>query len=277
MSKLRKSFITVLAVLLCATLSVSAAFLIPKTEKAVAKTVSSAHNVEELTLIDYKTRSDHFTFYGTNMQKLYKNLTGNGDAKFSDVQALAVSTLTASQISTNAGGEFVVKLGEKDWIPTYLSTAKNGDVILTLWLAESSQTYQWNEWARNNTEYEYPSNLYSTSKIRSYLTGSQYIGMLGADYTTPNTDLSSGVQNATWAEFISNFGSYIATPSVVEWQEHQTARKNLIANSGVFSNGYNFDLPNDSWGEPGDSHPQNSVTGESWYSNDNGTVDMEKL
>ena len=67
-----------------------------------------------------------------------------------------------------------VSLGGQVWNVAYASQTKGGDVIATLWLAASSTTLQWNNWYADRPTWDYPSSMYGTSYIRSYLTGSTY-------------------------------------------------------------------------------------------------------
>ena len=248
MSKLRSKFITVLTLLFCTLLLLSTALFIPKKEKAAeANTISSSLNVPDL----ISGTGANFKFNGDNLATLYKNLTGSADkAVFSEVEKLVANgnTLTAREIREKASGgnltdppkgEFTVNFAGKEWIPTYLSradgsdgSANTGDVILTLWLAESATDTGSNiQWTGHTSMYStIPTNLasrpntyvtgsYSSSYARAYITGYNYSdGQNSCGGTVP--------QNAGttyWKSFVADYGAYFVKPINVAWQSTQAA------------------------------------------------------
>ena len=185
MSKLRKSFITVFAVLLCAVLCISAGLFMPKTENKVAEanTVSSNKNVDDLIA---SSNNGIVYFNYENLKKLYGNINASNSNSYKAIVTMlgTQNTYSAADLVSNAGGdEYVVKFAGQQWIPAYLSRTDgtSGDVILTLFLAQSSsQTGSGVQWSGHSTVYSkvsggihtYPTAMYSSSRARAYLTGS---------------------------------------------------------------------------------------------------------
>ena len=136
-----------------------------------------------------------------------------------------------------------VSLGGQVWNVAYASQTKGGDVIATLWLAASSTTLQWNNWYADRPTWDYPSSMYGTSYIRSYLTGSTYAhsSTAGSISNSSLVTLTKGTQNTTWQTFVTQYGKYITTPSEVAYQETEDA-----ITQGL--NSYNY--PNDAYGIP---------------------------
>ena len=243
MSNIRRKFIAVLAVLFCALLVLSAAFLIPKTEKpakaAAAPTLSN----------DIVDRNTHF-INGNGLKELFTALSGS--ATYSAVESLFTSktAYTATELTNKKGSEYNVLFGGEKWIPAYLSRTNGttGDIILTLWLAQNSIVYNdtWNDWKSSTvSESTLTSNMYSTSKIRAHLIGSEYASAFGQ--TIPKGKIN---QDREWDAFIKNYGYLITTPENVEWQKTQSAREFRIDKSTQA--GFAHDLPNECCGKLAD-------------------------
>ena len=128
-----------------------------------------------------------------------------------------------------------VTIGGKVFSPTYVSKDRSGNVIVTMWLnvydsAEGVQQY--NTYKDCGSAYTYPSNMYSSSYLRSYITGSYY--------ATSGSSAPSRVSTTQWQTFGSNFSSYIVTPNQVEWQKNASSYSVL---------GYgSYPAPNEGWG-----------------------------
>ena len=151
-----------------------------KSEAAVLDTSRADFLTKDLLLAD-RTSSGRVVFDGNALSELYRKLAGAG-ADYANVESLAKRTGTNTSLSyaptgknsgeirgSNAGKDIVVVIGGLEWIITMLTTDKNGDPILTLWLRDTNDRVKWNKWYENNSGYDYPSNMYSTSYIRSYL------------------------------------------------------------------------------------------------------------
>ena len=188
-------------------------------------------------------------FSATGLQSLFTAIGGSGNNTYVKMKtALGSGVKTSTQINRQ------VTLGGQTWNVVYASTTNDTkkDVIATLWLASSSDESRWsNNWYENNTGYKYPSNMYSSSLIRSYLVGSSYAAVANAD------SLTAGSANPTWNTFVTNYGTHIATPSQLDWQKTESA----VAQFGSSQFGYN--CPNDAYGTPSSG---------SWYSS--GSINM---
>ena len=277
MSTLRKKFITVLAVLICALLVLSTALIIPKNQTAEAGT--STNQVADLVVLNSSNSpqldgAGNLQFNYTNLKtlfgKLTKNISGTETKTYTAVEKLFTTVTTANnafnaaQIAGEAVtpdgipsapttttkktyiDEFTVKFGNIEWEPLYLSTDKKGNVILTLWqAANTADVVSWNTWSGDPTTNTLPCTMYSVSQTRSRLMGTNYAN-------TPNQTSPQGsgasVQSDQWRNFISNYKKCIVTPADVEWQEHETVRKYIMARKeNVF---YDYDVPNEAWGVP---------------------------
>ncbi len=181
--------------------------------------------------------------------------------------------------------------GEKD--TTHVTTTNNtygkgtnavgeaGDIVVTLWLADTTvatsgiatdgYTYSYGGWSYlltaltdSNSKY-YPTNLYSSSYVRSRLNGTKYVRYKddnGTDIPAGvGTQIKSGSNKATvqttgdqvgaWATLIEKYGDYISTPAQMSWQYSQGEK------SGHKWSDWGGDAPNS--GLDG--------SGNSWYGN----------
>ena len=258
MSKLRKKIIAVLAVLFCALLVLSAAFIIPKTEKpAKAAATTTLKN-------DIVNETTHLV-NDSGLKELFTALSGS--ATYSAVENLfnSQNEYTAEALTTQNGGtEYYVKFGGKKWIPAYLSKS-GGDIILTLWLADSSEQVKWSQHSTlsdtyDTSKYKYPSSMYSTSYIRAYLNGGTYSSAFNS------SSLSTYNGTNDWVTFIKNYSSYIVAPERVSWQGTQMATSYPYEST----NG-NVCYPNEAYGELPDAKWKDgfykSVLSHSLYSN----------
>lgn len=167
------------------------------------------------TLFDLGTDGN---FSDEGLSKFMGKITGKEKASYNELKAY----LDINQVKTGSEIDAQVSLGGQVWNVTYASETKGGDVIATLWLAESDDLQQWNNWAANASDWTYVSNMYSTSFIRSYITGSAYAhSASGGRITTDDVVLKKGTQATTWKNFVNSYGNYIASPSEVMWQESQ--------------------------------------------------------
>ena len=98
---------------------------------------------------------------------------------------LISAAISAGQSGTATVSEVTVKLGGLYWIPTYLSTTKDGKPILTLWLSgidslnypsnygqpvlDSHENYSpFNEgWGATSNTWTTPANMYGSSYVRA--------------------------------------------------------------------------------------------------------------
>ena len=169
----------------------------------------------------------NITWSVTGLSSMIKYLTGKSNGTYYDLLKSSSVTTTSgidvadmrANIQTLGGGttkNLGVTIGGKVFSPTYVSKDRSGNVIVTMWLnvydsAEGVQQY--NSYTNADETYTYPSNMYSSSYLRSYITGSYY--------ATSGSSASSRVSTTQWQTFGSNFSSYIVTPNQVEWQKNE--------------------------------------------------------
>ena len=222
----------------------------------------------------------------TKLIDAYEEVKTVVDGASSNVNSVVTQkAINSRTLYTNAGNkDIVVKFGGLDWIVTYVSETKTGEVIATLWLANSTQTSQWSDgWY---TKYQADtmakqSNIYGSSYIRSVtlnnatpytrpvgtsktdLTSDSqvylYAGQSGtADFnasTMTNTlqqDESNRFAKFTMEGLKDSLTEFIVKPSEVGWQETLSFRHHNYAVKN-----YQYNLGNESYGVP--SH--NNATG----------------
>ena len=222
----------------------------------------------------------------TKLIDAYEEVKTVVDGASSNVNSVVTQkAINSRTLYTNAGNkDIVVKFGGLDWIVTYVSETKTGEVIATLWLANSTQTSQWSDgWY---TKYQADtmakqSNIYGSSYIRSVtlnnatpytrpvgtsktdLTSDSqvylYAGQPGtADFnasTMTNTlqqDESNRFAKFTMEGLKDSLTEFIVKPSEVGWQETLSFRHHNYAVKN-----YQYNLGNESYGVP--SH--NNATG----------------
>ncbi len=171
---------------------------------------------------------------GSSLASLMGKIMGSSSAKsYNELKAYMDKDSDHARKGSEIGAQ--VSLGGQTWNVAYASQTRGGDVVATLWLASSSATSQWNKWYEDDGTLTYPSNMYSTSLIRSYLTGSAYIK------AKTDTALTAGAQNATWNTFAKQYDKLIATPSEIAYQETES-----VIN---YQSGWTC-CPNDAYGVP---------------------------
>ncbi|MDE5667167.1 MAG: hypothetical protein K2I29_02905, partial [Clostridia bacterium] len=183
------------------------------------------------------------SFTAANLANLMGKIMGSSTAKsYNELKAYMDKDADHARTGTEIGAQ--VTLGGQTWNVVYASETKGGDVIATLWLAESDDKQQWNNWyADISKNWSYPSDMYSSNYIRSYLTGSSYAhSSTNGSISDPSLiKLTKGAQNSTWQTFITQYGKYITIPSEVAWQETEDALTSVV-------DSYNY--PNEAYGTP---------------------------
>ncbi|MDE5756944.1 MAG: hypothetical protein K2I23_07635, partial [Clostridia bacterium] len=193
------------------------------------------------------------------MVKLYQNLLGKDDDGLSTDDFSEIETLNSQNIRdnnkvlyNNVSKEIVLTMGEFQWVVTYVSKDRSGNVILTLWLAKESATVRANPYDDNTTSSTYPANMYSTSEIRAVTlnNGGPYAtGISKIDTATPKD--TNQYAKFTMDSVDGNFTDYIVKPEQVAWQETVSAKANGVmsvnlncdaysTNMQNFTNGYNY-------------------------------------
>ena len=265
MSKFRKKLITVLAVLFCALLALSAAIIIPKNKSADAYSNSSTPD----TTVNELYSSTH-GFSAANLRTLYGKLVNNA-TKFADIQKALPDSTSTKSVSDFAAQEIIVEFGGKQWIAVYLSKAKHNlgsiapdtskagyadseDIVLTLWLASTTQEAKWQDVADLTDDIcynlngvskggKYPANMYGTSYMRTYVLnngGNYYVSKDSvAGVATQNT--SNNFAQFTMSTASNSVVDYLVAPRYISWQYQQNSQNVGSTNR----------LSNDSWGKTG--------------------------
>ena len=225
--KFRKSaFITLCASLLCCLTIAGAGLISP----AHAMNTTGAVSVGEL----YSGNK----FDAANVKSLYQKF---GVSTYDALQSqIKTAPLTSSDIAAKNGNkDLVVTFGGKKWTVTYVSEDLTGNVIATLWYADTEATdikFSENGWinktddGKNGATHSKYSNLYGASYARTYglnNAGKYYSCETGGEKTSAEVDstvsLKSYTQDAshTFAKFtMSNVeGSvvpYLVSPENVD-------------------------------------------------------------
>ncbi len=199
------------------------------------------------------------TFDQAELSDLY-GLLKTGAAQLSDLDDFARNDgefATGTGASGFATQNIVVELGQKKWTPVHLTKDKEGHTVLTLWLAWTEDTqpwavastdgYPWNETPQTQFD-PYPMNMYSSSYLRAYLNGTDYLAAQGEGALANGKEVQSG----DWAVFLSTFGNYLDTPEEIAYQASERAMQILpkyCTNRG--NTAYEYDLLNEGYAETG--------------------------
>lgn len=162
----------------------------------------------------------------------------NNATTSADIRA---KTVTVNGVTKSSSQDVIVRFGGLDWTVTYLSKDTDGNNILTLWLSKSEQdafagrtadegefygfinNSLYSDWSNdfvitlNNYSANYPTNMYSTSYIRTVTLNN------GGVYTTDGTNTETFTQNTnsvfarfTMEEVDNSLTSYLVTPGKME-------------------------------------------------------------
>lgn len=194
-------------------------------------------------------------FDADNVNTLLKFITGNSSITYenasSTLNTLASKATTSTDIRSksvtvngvkkSSSQDVIVRFGGLDWTVTYLSKDTDGNNILTLWLSSSEQeafagrtadegefygfinNSLYSDWSNdfvitlNNYSANYPTDMYSTSYIRTVTLNN------GGVYTTDGTNTETFTQNTnsvfarfTMEEVDNSLTSYLVTPGKME-------------------------------------------------------------
>ncbi|MDE7088911.1 MAG: hypothetical protein K2O54_02215, partial [Prevotella sp.] len=199
------------------------------------------------------------------LSNLYSKIAGKDNATIADVKNLLTASnnyqYSSSDIRTNntvtEGNDIYVYFGGLRWTVTYVSKAKTGNVVATLWLDSSkinglNQTAQFSTWNNSNAYFSntYLPSVYGTSYIRSYLNGTPY-------YTNNSGTMNmDGSPNAYWQTFRDTYGKFIIEPLYMGWQETESLVRGGIA----------YYFCNDAWGYG---------SADAWYNATSSTMNNE--
>ncbi len=287
----RKSIIGVLTLLMSLTLSL--AFIFGQTPASTAYAARGSDDqwvtVEEI--YDDETQS----FDSAKIMDLIEKLIGERSYNALKTavgiteppKGTRTSKTSADFRAVNEGKNVSVYFGGMKWDAVYLTTAKRtgantqeGDIILDLWrsadtlTAGDAATYS-GFWSDKSTDQTYPSNMYSTSKIRveTLNAGGQYtkkdIRSSSIILSEPQAQ-NSGNQYArfTMDSVDNSLTEYLAKPSEVVYQETEFDEGTMKSFYG-YNADYYF-LPNDAYGTPApvgatEEPPGQGKAGEHWY------------
>ncbi len=189
---------------------------------------------------------DNGNFNKDGLSELYTAIGGQGVSSYADLSRTIgyLGSVDATSIGTK------VVLNGLEWNVVYGSKTKDGRVIATLWLddvcfTDGQNAVQWNKWSANNTSYSYPSNMYSSSYIRSQLMGTSYAATMGA------TTLTAGTAAPVWKDLRDKYGAYMVAPANVAWQQDGLSSVTLLGGANL--------NPNDAYGTPAEG---------TWYNKD---------
>lgn len=206
-------------------------------------------------------------FNAQPIKDLVKQITGKPNGTLADLeQALSESekgVITATQIAANNNGKDVVVRfcdGMSDTLtPAYVSRLESGEIIVTIMTTANGGVIPYTQgWYSDSTDFTYPSNMYSSSYVRSFMNGTPYATVAGAteDTNINVTDGSSvyldyvGVQHAMWQDVLSDGKTqFMVQPKFVPWQYDQVNVSNLKATTGDWgswnNDPYNTQLSSD--------------------------------
>ncbi|MDE7162688.1 MAG: hypothetical protein K2O44_01240 [Clostridia bacterium] len=191
------------------------------------------------------------------------------------------NAITADDIRTRSGHNIQVKIGKTAFEVVYVTLDNSGEVIVTLWQAESTQKSYWAGDAsgtagssvntnRNNNATTRPGNVYGNSFIRAKMLGQggTWDAFSGGDKpSSPQSAATVGASTSTvyaalWNSMTTgNLAQYIDTPLQVKYQEIQSYSLYRKATaSGSVSSGHEtsgkmwwaYTLPGDAYGVPFD-------------------------
>ncbi len=208
---------------------------------------SGSIDIGDILLDGYAERTDGKVFDGDAMAALYEMLTGSENAKISDVEAL--ETMTSANMRAINGKDIVLTMDGQKWTVTHLTKDRDGNTIVTLWLANSSVKCLWNKWNIDGPTAPYPTSMYSCSFIRASALNSGGDGYIAKKGDTALTKIEQSEEHMyarlTMPSAEGSLTDFIVTPAQVEYQETENnAAGGTIGNSG-------YTLNNDAYGVPG--------------------------
>ena len=256
-------------IILCLSVASNILFAQNKFNNAVADITSITH-VDEILIRGYENESANSkrVFEKKNITKLFEKLSGITNAKASDLRGLLKNS---DQINNGSSTKLTITINGKPWYAMYLSSNRNGDPILTLWLADASLSSQWSYFG-DNADGDYPANMYGTSMIRAV--GLNNGGKYATNFDSLSNETSQNSSNVfaiyTMEDISGSLTSFIDTPSNVAWQETVSARDNNFSASGT---NYSYNFNNDAYSTTmvnfyDSAHDYQSKTGYTNWSSD---------
>ncbi|MDE5616989.1 MAG: hypothetical protein K2I78_04295, partial [Clostridia bacterium] len=221
----------------------------------VANIESQSTNLGEMLLDGYEndTTGKGKVFNGEIFWELIHQISGVANPNMDTLNVLTSVKTSKDFRTSNTTKDVTVKINGKHWTATYLSTNKNGDPILTLWLATNSATpARWDENYTNSLG-KFPHNMYGTSEMRAVTlnNGGGYALNYNDEELTPvNQD-----ENSEWAIYTmdsvkGSLTSFIEVPDNMDWQHNQSAKtsasqsydynNDALDAGGSYSAAYNY-------------------------------------
>lgn len=187
-----------------------------------------------------------------NIMKLNQYLFGkNHNPSTLSRNLTAADIRNAGNGGKGQGQSVIVNLGGKKWTIMYVSQAKNGDIIATMWLTESTTTSTFGNnggaYGANSALQAYPTNMYGTSYIRAVAlnNGGSYVDVTGNSPDLSLTSTNGGVPSKTHtfapftvadASTYPGLTDYIVKPVDVSWQENGQSTINTLGWANNCSN-----------------------------------------
>ncbi len=246
---------------------------------------SSPTSIGSVTFSDYDEKETKFD--ATVLKKLYGKILGQPTATY---QELATAISGGYKNFANFG-DIVLEFGGFKWAVTYVTESNNGNIAATLILSENipNEYYEWNTY-NSGSAADYPSNMYSSSKIRvqtlnaggddgtyAYNSNGDGSSKYASSYNTLTTVSRNDRVNNRWSAFTlssdlvgkKSLTDYILQPKFIDYQSDENVMNIYNATSGTTtSEGGNL-APNEAYGIPA---PNNSIAGSArWYIGDDGT------
>ncbi|MDE7191070.1 MAG: hypothetical protein K2O35_01140, partial [Clostridia bacterium] len=198
---------------------------------------TQAKNLGNLLLDGYEDNvaDNGKVFNGEVFWELVQQVSGIQNPNKNTLNNWVGGTRTSQDFRTTAGADVIVTIGGKKWTATYLSTNKNGEPILTFWLATSENnevaSSVWHTQNIGNAG-NYNNSKYGTSWMRASVlnNGGDYAPAFNATSLT-NVAQRSGSEWAiyTMDDAEGSLTSYIEAPDNMSWQLVQSAITTLEA------------------------------------------------
>ncbi len=254
-------FLLTVGLMLCLIIASMVCLYVPRNSADAMASGAQTTNIGDILLDNYESK--HKKFNGNQLDKLYAQITGIANATYADVVSAASAIKTSADFrdpnNTQTGGKLItLDFGTDnadnslEWNAMYLSTNRAGEPILTLWLASSSDTAQWNKYD-TRADGLYPSNMYGNSYMRTEVLNNE-----GKYYTSLNGDgetIYTKSPNHKYAKFTvssvsGSLTDFIDKPANVEWQDRQISH---------LHNSYKYDFNNDAYGNVGSGGGDNAL------------------
>lgn len=263
------------------------AFFVPFNNKSAKAYFSntSPTSIGSVTFSDYADKET--VFDAVVLKKLYGKILGQSTATYQEL----ATAISGGYKNFADFRDIVLEFGGFKWAVTYVTEANNGKIAATLILSENvpNEYYDWNTY-NSGSAADYPSNMYSSSKIRvqtlnaggddgeyAYNSSGDGSSRYATSYNTLTTVSRNDRVNNRWSAFTlssavigkKSLTNYILQPKFLDYQSNENVMNIYNATSGTStSEGGNL-APNEAYGIPA---PNNSIAGPArWYIGDDGT------